>query len=178
MMHYYCYEISWAYDYPFEDPSPHKKPIEIVPMKVYEAPAQLSEVTAIASSATATVNAPVTADPLTKPANDTQETPPVEYYNIIDENIIPEDPKSNIENLKLIQQILEDLKDFLENHKKQQQNKHEPVTVKEKHVACETPLKTVVVSRPDRDFERKYNQEFNRKLDHSIIHISDNEYGI
>lgn len=66
--------------------------------------------TTMATATTGKSAAPVA--PLTQQTTAPRECqlPPVEYYNIIDENIIPEDPKSNSENLKLIQQILEDLK--------------------------------------------------------------------
>lgn len=109
-----------------------KRPIEVVPMKIYETAPLTTVVTAnvpvtvTTTTTTATKISPnggnptTTSTSTTTPSSNSRIQPPVEYYNIIDENIIPEDPKTNAENLKLIQQILDDLKDFLETHKKQQ----------------------------------------------------------
>jgi hypothetical protein len=82
-----------------------------------------------------------------------------------------------VENLKLIQQILEDLKDFLESHRKQQKQQQQADKIdkttgfsSEEEPAAKKPtgLKTT-----EKDFERKYNQEFNRKLD-----LSQSDFGL
>lgn len=135
--------------------------------------------------------------------SDMSSLPPVEYYNIIDENMVPvEESLSRIiqpttttttmttsttaENLKLIQQILDDLKGFLENHRKHQQQQQQRQTTPQLHhfqsgeelSSSKAASKIYSLDSINRDFERRYSQEFNRKFEYSPTQITENDYGI
>ena len=95
--------------------------------------------------------------------------PTLEYYNIVDNSVqTEEDSKSNSDNLKLIQQILDDLKDFLLTHKKNVNNNTSSRNGQKRG-------NKLVEKLPD-ELERQYSQEFSKRPDDSPNSSGGNDF--